>query len=233
MFEFVRFNGRSWRVVIQVVRFVFGHISGRLLAERHRSTMRKTKGEQLSSLLTSLLIIPLRWLTAMWQSPTPFERSNIIIKEKVGSVMQIDDTSSAIWSNIEYNGEQESVQVRDRNFEISSHANFPGDLFKKWVSAKHRHRHSPIYCFRQCSLCSTPWLHKPLTRAESLSKLAINIFKAAISTTRLARYEHLDHRTKYSIAYCCQLVLLFPFCTGGVICRLISKATSKTNREFN
>ena len=67
----------------------------------------------------------------MWQSPTPFERNNIIIKEKVGSAMQIDDTSSAIWSNIEYNGEQESVQVRDRGFEISSHANFAGDLFKK------------------------------------------------------------------------------------------------------
>ena len=60
MFEFVRFNGGSWRVVIQVVRFVVGHFSGRLLAERHRSTMRKTKGEQLSPLLTSLLITPLR-----------------------------------------------------------------------------------------------------------------------------------------------------------------------------
>lgn len=54
MFEFVGFDGRSWRVVIQVVRFVVGHVSGRLLAERHRSTMQKTKGEQLSSLLTSL-----------------------------------------------------------------------------------------------------------------------------------------------------------------------------------
>jgi hypothetical protein len=65
----------------------------------------------------------------MWQSP--FERSNIIIKEKVGSAMHIDDTSSAIASNMEYNGEQESVQVRDPNFEISSHANFTSDLFKK------------------------------------------------------------------------------------------------------
>jgi hypothetical protein len=64
----------------------------------------------------------------MRQFLTPFERRNIIIKEKVGSAMQIDDTSSAIWSNIEYNGKQESGQVIDRDLFAR---NFAGDLFKK------------------------------------------------------------------------------------------------------